>query len=102
MFETLFSNFKVQISNLQVDLYSEIILDHYKQPRNTGKLDQPTHQAVEVNSFCGDAISVQLLIANYKPCLPAGRLQEIKYQATGCAISVASASILSEYLIGKN
>ena len=78
-----------------MNLYPDIILDHYQNPRNTGSLAGFTHSASEVNPFCGDGVKVQLKIENSK-------LKIMRYRAVGCAISIASASMLSEYVIGKN
>jgi nitrogen fixation NifU-like protein len=77
-----------------MSIYQEIILDHYRHPRNTGRLKKPTVSGKAFNSLCGDKISVDLLISK-------GKIKKIKYQAAGCVISQAAASILSEYLIGK-
>lgn len=70
-------------------LYQEIILDHYKRPRNFGKLDQPDASADEENPFCGDHIAVHLK-------LNGERIAEIRFSGHGCAISQASASMMTE------
>ena len=69
--------------------YSAKVLDHYRHPRNFGKLDQPTHTAEELNPLCGDEIKVYLLVKN-------DRIEDIKYETRGCALSIASASLVSE------
>lgn len=76
------------------DLYQEIILDHNKRPRNYGPLAEATHQAAGRNPLCGDELHVSL-------CLEKDRLREIKFQGQGCAISKASASLMTEALRGR-
>lgn len=76
------------------DLYQEIILDHNKRPRNFRLLDHPTHHAEGNNPMCGDEIEVFARVEE-------GRLAEISFQGQGCAISRASASLLTERLAGK-
>lgn len=77
-----------------MDLYAQNILDHYKNPRNRGKIAVPTVTHKEVNTSCGDIIEVDLKIEKEK-------LKDMKFRGEGCAISQASISILSEYIIGK-
>ncbi len=77
------------------DLYQEIILDHYKQPRNFGE-GSPYYTSVELdNPTCGDHIRLMVHIDDEKI------IRDIKFTGSGCAISVASASIMTEELIGK-
>jgi nitrogen fixation NifU-like protein len=76
-------------------VYQAQILDHYKHPRNRGGLDAATHEASESNPLCGDAISMALRVDG------AERIVDVRFDGEGCAISVASASILTEYLKGK-
>ena len=76
------------------DLYQEVILDHNKLPRNFRILPQPTHRADGVNPLCGDRISVYLDIED-------GIIKDIAFQGAGCAISSASASLMTEALKGK-
>ena len=76
------------------DLYQEVILDHNKRPRNFRVLPQPTHKADGVNPLCGDRISVFLDIDD-------GWIKDISVQGAGCAISSASASLMTEALKGK-
>ncbi|MFA6005385.1 MAG: iron-sulfur cluster assembly scaffold protein [Patescibacteria group bacterium] len=71
------------------DLYREEILDHYHHPRNAGKLDHCSHHALKDNPLCGDKIEIFLQVE-------VGTIRKINFVATGCAISVASASMLSE------
>jgi len=78
------------------DIYSENILDHYKNPRNFGKIENHTHQAHGDNPMCGDEIDMQILVGRD------GKIDDIKFSGTGCAISMASASMLTEEVMGKN
>jgi nitrogen fixation protein NifU and related proteins len=77
------------------DLYQEIILDHYRNPRNAAKLDYLPETAVHENPTCGDALK---LIAKVSA---QGIVEEILFDGKGCAISMASASIMTEELKGK-
>ncbi len=72
------------------DLYRELILDHARSPRNFGRLDNPTHAAEGINPLCGDKLKLYLRIGADK------RVSEICFEGSGCAISVASASLLTE------
>ena len=76
------------------DLYQEIILDHYKKPRNAGRLEQPTCSAHGDNPLCGDKISVTVKTSG-------DRLEDIRWKGAGCAISTASASLMSEAVKGR-
>ena len=76
------------------DLYQEIILDHYKKPRNAGLLEQPTCSAQGDNPLCGDKISVSVKTKG-------DVLEDIRWKGAGCAISTASASLMSEAVKGK-
>jgi nitrogen fixation protein NifU and related proteins len=76
------------------DLYQEAILDHYRRPRNFHKLERYNRQAQGLNTLCGDKLSVFLLIED-------GIIREISFAGTGCAISIASASMMTESLKGK-
>ena len=77
------------------DLYQETILDHYKKPRNAGRLEQPTCSAAGDNPLCGDKISVSVKKAGDK-------LEDIRWNGAGCAISTASASLMSEAVKGRS
>ena len=70
-------------------IYKEVILDHFKHPRNFGKLENPTVKSRDSNPLCGDEIEIQLEIKN-------DEIKNIKFQGKGCAISQASASMLTE------
>lgn len=76
------------------ELYQEIILDHGKSPRNFGELDHPTHQAEGFNPLCGDQIRLQLEIKDDK-------IADLKFSGRGCAISTASASMMTQLVKGK-
>jgi nitrogen fixation protein NifU and related proteins len=76
------------------DLYQEAILDHYKRPRNFRKIDRANRQAEGFNPLCGDKISVFIQIEN-------GIVKDISFAGTGCALSTASASMMTESLKGK-
>lgn len=83
------------ISHMDEELYREIILDHYKHPRNAGKLDAPTHAHKEHNPSCGDIIDMTLLVGDEE------KIEDVKFEGRGCAISQASASLLTEAVKGK-
>lgn len=74
-------------------LYKEKIIDHYKNPRNYGELKRPDYKAQVANTVCGDEVTVYLREKK-------GKISEVGYKGTGCAISVAGSSMLSEQLIG--
>ncbi|PJE63995.1 Fe-S cluster protein [Candidatus Roizmanbacteria bacterium CG10_big_fil_rev_8_21_14_0_10_45_7] len=76
------------------DLYKEIILDHYHHPRKSGKLAAYTHSSHIDNPLCGDTIDTYLRVTD-------GVVVDASFIASGCAISIASASILFESLLGK-
>ncbi len=78
------------------DFYKENILDHYRNPRNTGKLEQPTHTHEEHNPLCGDVIRMDLHVNE------ANIIDQIAFTGRGCAISQASASMLTEMIQGKS
>ena len=76
------------------DLYQPQILREYRNPKNTGVMKNPTHQARALNSSCGDEITVFLKIDN-------GKVNDMSYDARGCALTIAAASFLSEKIKGK-
>jgi nitrogen fixation NifU-like protein len=79
---------------MSMDYYREYILDHYRNPRNYGKLDQPDVHAEDSNPLCGDQLAMDLLVEG--DCI-----KEVRFQGRGCAISQAAASMLSEKIEGK-
>ncbi len=77
------------------EIYKEIILDYYRHPRNYGKLENFDIAAHDSNPLCGDEIEMQIKVSD------GGRIGEIHYSGKGCAISQASASMLTELAKGK-
>mgnify|MGYP001612613696 CR=1 FL=1 len=78
-----------------MDMYTEIILDYYEYPRNFGTIDNAQIKSKDFNPICGDEIEMHIL-------LEGEIIKEIKYSGHGCAISQASASMVTERLVGKN
>lgn len=76
------------------DLYQEVILDHNKHPRNFGHLEAADHRARGDNPLCGDQLTLYLK-------MDGDRIAEVRFEGQGCAISTASASILTEVVLGK-
>ena len=76
------------------ELYQEVILDHSRQPRNFGALDEECLQADGYNPLCGDKVTIYLL-------LDGDTIEDVRFQGSGCAISTASASIMTQSLKGK-
>ena len=76
------------------DIYREIILDHYRNPRNKGKLSGADVSIHDSNPLCGDEIDIHLKVEEDK-------IKDIKFEGRGCAISQASASMLTEMIIDK-
>lgn len=76
------------------ELYRELILDHAKAPRHFGKLAAPSHQAEGINPLCGDKLKLYLRLND------TGVIDDITFEGSGCAISVASASLLTETVLG--
>ena len=70
-------------------MYREHILDLYRHPSNFGILKNATHKKTEYNSLCGDEITVQLLVKH-------GKIEDVKFNGSGCVISMVSASLLTE------
>lgn len=83
------------MQNLEV-LYRQVIMDHYKNPRNKGLVKDDLYKTIHIkNPTCGDDITVQSKIAN-------GKVEDVKHDGTGCSICCSSASVMSETLIGKS
>lgn len=76
------------------DLYRELILDHARNPRNFGKLPEPFRLAEGINPLCGDKLKVYLQLEDD------GQITAASFEGSGCAISVASASLLTETVVG--
>jgi nitrogen fixation protein NifU and related proteins len=77
------------------DIYREIILDYYRNPRNYGKLTNPDIAQKDSNPLCGDELEMHINIKESK-------IVDVKFTGKGCAISQASASMLTELIMGKN
>ena len=76
------------------ELYQEVILDHGKTPRNFGKLKQTTSESNGHNPLCGDTVTIYLDVKD-------GVVEDVGFEGRGCAISIASASMMTEILRGK-
>jgi nitrogen fixation NifU-like protein len=81
------------LSELQ-DLYREVILDHNRQPRNFGELERADRVIEGVNPLCGDRVTLYVK-------LDGERVEDIRFKGTGCAISVASSSLMTEKVKGS-
>ena len=77
-------------------LYQDIILEHGKSPRNFGKCEKHTHEAKGYNPLCGDQVQIYLKLNNDK------KLENLTFEGSGCAISIASTSIMTELVKGKS
>ncbi len=76
------------------DLYQEVIIDHGRRPRNFRELEGATRTVEGVNPLCGDQLTLYVMLAD-------GRIADVAFQGTGCAISQASASLMTAALKGK-
>ncbi len=83
----------LELSSLQ-DLYQQVILDHYRRPRNKGPLKGATHTLTLNNPLCGDVIDLMLRVEG-------DRVAEVNFEGKGCSISQASASMMGAVLKGK-
>ena len=77
------------------ELYQEVILDHSRHPRHFGALEGATHSGEGYNPLCGDRVNVYLAVDG------AGRIADIKFEGKGCAISQASASLMTDMVAGR-
>ena len=77
------------------ELYQEVILDHSRHPRHFGPMEHPTHQGEGYNPLCGDRVKIYLSVDKDD------RIADIKFEGKGCAISQASASMMTEMLKGR-
>jgi len=75
------------------ELYREVILDHNRNPRNFGELADATRVVAGVNPLCGDKMTLYVKVGG-------GKIEDIRFQGTGCAISVASSSLMTERVKG--
>jgi nitrogen fixation NifU-like protein len=79
----------------EASLYQDVVMDHKRAPRNFGALAAPTHQARGHNPQCGDDLQVALTVE-------AGRIDDIRFSGQGCAICIASASMMTEAVRGRD
>lgn len=77
------------------ELYQSLIIEHDRSPRNYRRLEQPTHHAEGRNPFCGDEVSIDLVLG------ADGTIVEIGFQGKGCAVSKASASLMTQAVKGR-
>jgi nitrogen fixation NifU-like protein len=83
------------MDNALRELYQEVILDHSRHPRQYGALDDASHKAEGYNPLCGDRVTIYLKLGED------GRVADIRFEGKGCAISQASASMMTEMLKGR-
>ena len=82
--------------NNMENLYRQVIMDHYKNPRNKGLKQDPTYKTVHIkNPTCGDDITIQSKIED-------GTVKDVRHDGTGCSICCSSASVMTETLLGKS
>ncbi|MEW6457393.1 MAG: Fe-S cluster assembly sulfur transfer protein SufU [Acidobacteriota bacterium] len=77
------------------EIYKEVILEHYNKPKNFGKLEQSDLVSEGMNPLCGDEIYLELAISD-------GRIKDVRFTGTGCSISRASASMMTEIIKDKS
>lgn len=77
------------------ELYRENILDHYKNPRNYGEIENPDISYFDTNPLCGDELQMQIKVKD-------GKADDVKFKGKGCSISLASASMLTEMILGQD
>jgi len=74
--------------------YEEVVLEHWRHPRNKGRLEAPDVDVVEANPLCGDVVRLQLKVRD-------GLVEDVRFDGRGCAISQAAASLLTEMIKGQ-
>lgn len=79
---------------MDYQLFQELILENYRNPRHKGSLENPDFYASEANPLCGDTLRLYVRLAD-------GKIRDVYFDGAGCAISQASASLLTEFLEGK-
>ena len=79
------------------DMYRQQILDHYKNPRNSGEIEEATFTHVGENPMCGDTIEMDVVLDDTEETI-----ERVAFRGDGCAISQAAASMLSEQLVGMS
>ena len=82
-------------SPAELELYRDVVMDHKRAPRHFGSLPAPTHQARGRNPSCGDDVQVSLKVDQ-------GRIQDVRFSGQGCAICIASASMMAEAVQGQD
>jgi nitrogen fixation NifU-like protein len=87
--------YKFTVIEMAYDMYQEVILQHYRTPKNFGPLDGADRVGEESNPLCGDHITLRLKLDP-----TAEKIESVRFEGDGCAISVASTSLLSEHLAG--
>ena len=80
---------------MSFEMYQDNILDHYENPSHQGALEHPTFEIRDLNPLCGDEVRIQARLDD------AGRLAAVRFEGTGCVISLAAASMLMEAVEGK-
>ncbi|MEM5877720.1 MAG: SUF system NifU family Fe-S cluster assembly protein [Candidatus Aenigmatarchaeota archaeon] len=80
---------------MREEIYTELIMEHYKRPRNFGKIKKPDVTYYDTNSLCGDEIEIYVKFSGKK-------INDIRFTGHGCAISQASASMITEFIKGKD
>ena len=83
------------MNSAENDLYQDLVLEHKRAPRNFGHLAHPTHQAEGTNPSCGDQVAVELQVQD-------GRVQDIRFSGQGCALCMASSSMMTEAVKGRD
>jgi nitrogen fixation NifU-like protein len=78
-----------------MSLYQDLILDHYRNPRNHGELKGATHSGEAANLSCGDTLHIDIIVKN-------DIIEDVKFSGSGCAISQAAASLLTEHIRKKS
>jgi nitrogen fixation NifU-like protein len=84
-----------ETSGVEVDLYQEVVMEHKRAPRNFGTLPAPTHRASGRNPQCGDELQLELHVVH-------GAIRAVRFNGQGCAICMASASMMTEALQGAD
>ena len=79
-----------------LELYRELILDHARSPRHFGRLDHATHEAAGINPLCGDKLRLYVQVG------ADDEIADTSFEGSGCAISMASASLLADMIIGQS
>ena len=77
-----------------MSIYQDLIMDHYRNPRNQGELAKATHRAEAKNPTCGDVLQMDIIVKN-------DIIEDVRFSGSGCAISQSSASLLTEYVKKK-